>query len=188
MESPSTIFSGEFADVILDLNVDDLLLDWSVAAEAGQADFDPESDLIGPFDSTQQAPVSTIITLSDTNSPAEIIFTIIPITGQGCIGDTVFDTIRVNPRGIDIFIPEIFTPNGDDFKEVWQIQWAENINIEDYQMFVFNRSGGLVFRMDPVNDMWNGDSLPDGVYWWKMIHKPTGDVTTGGVTIVRKRL
>lgn len=186
---PTTIGSGDLAELFMGGTVDSIFYNWDAVAQAGVAEFSPASGSYFAETPLVEGLIQSTVTLQDTNSPAEILFTVIPTTSSGCVGDTIFEVIAVNPRGIDIFIPEVFTPNFDGTNDVWQIQWAQDIDQNNYRIQVFNRAGGLVLNMDPIRSDWNGDSLPDGIYWWKMIDKRTNTmVESGGVTIIRKQL
>jgi gliding motility-associated-like protein len=127
------------------------------------------------------------VTLDDSVSPGSIQVTFIP-TANGCVGAPLIDTISINPIDIPIFIPEVFTPDGEDeFNPTWNIQWTDDINPLDYEIIVYNRSGGQVHEMSELNPYWTGDSAPDGVYWWVLIEKSSNRITkSGGLTIKRK--
>lgn len=113
-------------------------------------------------------------------------------TAFGCTGDTVLVKLLLNPVEVPIFVPELMSPNDDGFNDTWLIQWTDEINPNDYSMEVYNRSGGLVHRMERLRQDWDGTSfngsttLPDGVYWWRL-YKTEGMQLeqSGGLTIRR---
>ncbi|RYY32097.1 MAG: gliding motility-associated C-terminal domain-containing protein, partial [Sphingobacteriaceae bacterium] len=67
-----------------------------------------------------------------------------------------------------VTVPNTFTPNGDGFNDVWNINqlytYAESITT------VFNRSGQQVFHSEGYNNPWNGtlngQQLPAGTYYY----------------------
>lgn len=87
--------------------------------------------------------------------------------------------VTVLVTGIDFFIPEAFSPNGDnvnDYFEIKGIEWYEGNSIE-----IFNRWGNRVYRVDnyginTVPKFWDGksntgfrignDGLPSGTYFY----------------------
>ncbi len=175
----------------VNIRVTDSLLDgvtfhWSTSYQNHrEVYFDPEAGSVGPGQKSQEETISTSIDLkADSKSAALIIFKVVPETEQ-CTGDSAFDTIRVNPVIHPIFIPEVFTPNSDGINDVWQIQSVE-YDLSQFTMLVYNRSGSEVFKMKPVTSTWDGGSLPDGVYWWKLLDENGIKLESGGVTIRRK--
>jgi len=73
-----------------------------------------------------------------------------------------------------LFIPDIFTPNGDGFNDFFVIEGLEAY--PDNSIFVFNRWGNKVFEASPYNNDWDGTSnfgviiggkeLPEGTYFF----------------------
>lgn len=90
----------------------------------------------------------------------------------------------------DLFIPNIFTPNGDDINDHFTII-SSNLNLISLQ--VFDRWGGLLFedRSPPLS--WSGkgkisNEMPVGVYVYKLEYiRPNGEIATeyGDVTLLR---
>lgn len=188
---PTTVNSGQ--NITIDVQgqgTNSIFFDWD-ALEVGDdnnVNFAPSTGLGGPVNNNQTTFFSTNVSLTDPTSPGQISFVLRPFT-QDCPGLTIRDTINLNPEGQEIFIPEVFTPNGDGVNDRWRIQLQQDIDPADYTMLVFNRGGGLVYSMSPINDNWQGDDLPDAVYWWKLIDNRTNRTElTGGVTIIRKRI
>lgn len=113
---------------------------------------------------------------------------------QGC--DTLFSR-EVDILPVDIFIPNVFTPNGDDMNQKFKIAMEEgegNYNtdllLSEYynssKLVVFNRWGIVVFESDDYQNDWEGGDLPDGVYYYvlKCYGQRSNDVYKGAVSIV----
>jgi gliding motility-associated-like protein len=66
-----------------------------------------------------------------------------------------------------IYVPNVFTPNGDGVNEVWTIdtEWVSEMNI-----LILNRWGNQVAEINGLTDTWNGKSkgneVTDGVYFY----------------------
>ena len=65
----------------------------------------------------------------------------------------------------ELFIPNSFTPNGDDENEVFLIKGN---NIITFEISIFNRWGELMFYTDDINNFWSGKYnnriVPEGAY------------------------
>lgn len=98
---------------------------------------------------------------------------------NGC--DTTF-TVNV-PVDTDIFIPNVFTPNNDGVNDFFFIR---NLPDAGNQLIITNRWGKVVYQdNDHTNSkQWDGDGLPDGVYYYKLTVPNTGSFT-GWVEIWR---
>ena len=104
---------------------------------------------------------------------------------NGCVAvDTI--TIRVITT---IYIPDVFTPNGDGVNDVWELQGLENY--PEVEVRVFNRWGNAVFegtgsRQSAFDGKFGIASLPVGVYAYIIKTKPVnGYVFRGSVLILR---
>jgi len=128
------------------------------------------------------------------------------INEQGC--DTLF-THQVKVIPMRLFIPNVFTPNSDGVNDVFRITepqstqgsggeegfkakdtegfYTPNHYYETTKLVVFNRHGRVIFRDEDYQNDWDGDNLPDGVYYYVL--KATGpkgtDVYKGSVSIIR---
>ena len=70
----------------------------------------------------------------------------------------VFD-LSVSPFSAEempIYIPNAFTPNEDNTNDVFKAEIANEINILNYRMMVFDRWGNKVFESRDVNSGWDG--------------------------------
>lgn len=72
----------------------------------------------------------------------------------GCPGTGTF-IITVN-EALPVFIPNVFTPNGDGQNDTWGVfsRGVKYINLQ-----VFNRWGEKVFETDNLNNFWDGTFL-----------------------------
>lgn len=80
--------------------------------------------------------------------------------GFGCERDY---TISV---GVDsnIFIPNIFTPNGDSVNDLFYIRNGEGANVT-----ITNRWGKEVFKSGNYKNDWGGGGIDDGVYYYHIL-------------------
>ncbi len=80
-------------------------------------------------------------------------YTVSMSTGAGCTGTSTVD-VSVLPL-YDVFIPNIFTPNGDGTNDEWKI-FGNIPGIKQLNVTVFNRWGEKVFESNDINFAWNG--------------------------------
>ena len=106
---------------------------------------------------------------------------------NGCTGDGNF-TIIVD-EAVPVFIPNVFTPNGDGQNDTWGIYSSA---IKQVSLSVFNRWGEKVFETDNLNQLWdgsyNGKPAPEGVYVYTAAIVFLDNKTTklkGSVTLLR---
>ena len=70
------------------------------------------------------------------------------------------------------YIPNTFTPNGDELNNEFKPILSSSIAEEHYSLFIFNRWGELLFESHNKNVGWNGAfgnkiCIP-GTYIWKI--------------------
>jgi gliding motility-associated-like protein len=93
------------------------------------------------------------------------------------------------------FLPNAFTPNGDGVNDVW-LPVGNNIGF--YEMYVFDRWGGVVFHSTDPNTGWdgklNGQDAPNDAYAYRvtfrLVEDPNGSMgfeqtKLGHVQVVR---
>ncbi len=99
----------------------------------------------------------------------EYMITLTSMNGSGC-NETVVYTFIVR-EAIYIFIPNVFTPDGDDFNENWKPS-IYGIDIYDFHLMLFNRWGEIIWESFDSNVGWDGTYggklVQDGVYVWKI--------------------
>lgn len=92
-----------------------------------------------------------------------------------------------------VFVPNAFTPNGDDDNEVFQVSVYGHLR--DFSLMIFDRWGLLVHASDDASVTWDGtfhgEAVPDGVYVWKVRYRTMTDAGAvgreliGHVTVLR---
>jgi gliding motility-associated-like protein len=101
-----------------------------------------------------------------TNFPV----TLFAISEYGCI-DSATLYITMNPELI-FYVPNAFTPDGDDYNNVFKPVFSSGYDLKNYDLMIFNRWGELIFETDQIGQGWDGtyrgNMCQDGVYTWKL--------------------
>jgi len=66
-------------------------------------------------------------------------------------------------------LPNVFTPDGDGYNDVF-VPYS-NFNVEISLVRIFNRWGKLVKEITNQEEGWDGDNSPSGVYFWQARYK-----------------
>jgi gliding motility-associated-like protein len=144
---------------------------------------------ISYFDNSQGNPVQWSwnfgdpSTLSDTSSLQNTTYAYsdeaggtypvyLQVTNQyGCVDDTSLEVI-VDPNW-SFYIPNAFTPNGDGVNDLF---FGKGTGITDYEIWVFDRWGNLIFTTTDINEGWDGtvqgksgEICQEDVYVWKVV-------------------
>ena len=105
----------------------------------------------------------------------------------GC-WDTIIKPIVIN-SDFNMFVPSIFTPNGDGKNDIFQPKGSGFIN---YEFYVFDRWGQKLFYTKSFETGWDGTfkgtNCTDDVYTWQIKVEKTGGKTTilnGDVLLAR---
>jgi gliding motility-associated-like protein len=93
-------------------------------------------------------------------------------------------TVEVTSTHRDIM--NLFTPNGDDINDYWELPEIDTWGRCDVR--IFNRWGKLVFAQDDYDNLWdgtsNGNPLPEGPYYYVIKTQNSGTIK-GTVNLVR---
>ncbi len=88
---------------------------------------------------------------------------------------------------LELFIPNLFTPNADGYNDTWVISDLDQYN--DTYVMIINREGQIVFEDFDYQNTWdgafNGDPLPEATYYY-LINLDAGEkIFKGAVSILR---
>ncbi|MCE3296556.1 MAG: domain containing protein [Crocinitomicaceae bacterium] len=101
--------------------------------------------------------------------PGEYNVKLVVTNLYGC-SDSIIKTIKVE-EVMTIYIPNSFTPNGDEFNNVWAIS-LNGIDIYNFKLTVYNRWGQLIFESHDPSIGWDGtfnnQLVQAGLYQWRM--------------------
>ncbi|MFN6014118.1 MAG: gliding motility-associated C-terminal domain-containing protein, partial [Flavobacteriales bacterium] len=124
---------------------------------------------------------------NSTNYPV----TLFAISEYGCI-DSATLYVTMNPDLI-FYVPNAFTPDGDDYNNIFKPVFSSGYDLRNYSLMIFNRWGELIFETDQIGEGWDGtyrgNICQDGVYTWKF--KVMNSITdrkeehVGHVTLLR---
>lgn len=91
---------------------------------------------------------------------------------NGC-ADTICHFIEIEDE-LEVFVPNAFTPNADGTNDWFQPSFS--VPVINYELYIFDRWGGIVFSTTNPNEPWygtfrnelSGDVVQSGVYAWKL--------------------
>jgi gliding motility-associated-like protein len=112
----------------------------------------------------------------------------------GCPGlPVVLDIIVTQCDPLIFWVPNSFTPDGNEFNQMWGPVLTSGISLDKFELKVYNRWGALIWETQDSFAKWDGTYdgilVPDGTYVWTMvldmIDNDGKKSITGHVTIVR---
>ena len=146
--SPDVIFLGESSELSTD-QPNDYTYEWS-----------PAETLDDAFSDT---PIAT---------PLQTTTYVVTVTDYfGCTdtAEVTVEVIQPNCDESDIFVPNAFTPNGDNLNDVFK---AESNFIDEQRLLIYNRWGEEVYFSTDKNAAWDGTyegkAAPSDVYGFRL--------------------
>ena len=119
--------------------------------------------------------------------------TLTAISDFGCI-DIAQMIIEYDEQEV-YYIPNTFTPDGDNFNQIFTPMFYSGFDPFNFEMLIFNRWGETVFETHNAAIGWDGThgvkgtKVSDGTFTWKITYKnPKTDqrkVLVGHVTLIR---
>ena len=114
------------------------------------------------------------------------------VTNEFGCKDSVTRAINIG-SGITFYVPNSFTPNGDENNAVFIPVLTDGLDLNEYEMIIYNRWGEVMFKTTDVNIGWDGsckgEVVPSGVYVWdlriKHLYGPGVEKVQGHVTLIR---
>lgn len=110
----------------------------------------------------------------------------------GKCGVTVSSSIFM-PEPVIYFIPNTFTPNGDEINNTFQPVFTYGYDPQNYSFYIYNRWGNLIFESHDAKIGWDGtfgeELVQNDTYIWKLEFKEKIEeykhIKTGHVTILK---
>jgi gliding motility-associated-like protein len=140
-------------------------------------------------DTTSLLNVSSPVYTFPNQASSNYTVTLIVHNADNCY-DTVTHTVFIGPE-FTFFIPNAFSPNGDGVNDSF---FGSGIGIVEYDLWIFDRWGNMVFHTENLSEYWDGkansgkEMAQQDVFVWKVeltdvFHKKHQYV--GTVTIVK---
>jgi gliding motility-associated-like protein len=114
--------------------------------------------------------------------------TLIATNSIGCM-DTVTFTINVSIDYSAMWVPNVFSPNGDGLNDIFSVG---SYNLKSFNAKIFNRWGELIYQWDDPAKGWDGtydgSDVSEGVYVYVIAGMGQNDDRfdkTGHVTVLR---
>lgn len=127
------------------------------------------------------------------NNTYGYLVTLVASTVQGC-SDTASLFIECKEAPI-IFIPNSFTPDEDQYNQVFTPVISPSIDPYNYTLWIYNRWGQIIFESHQPDYGWDGSygtggvKAQEGTYVWKIMYKmPDTDerkTLSGHVNLIR---
>ena len=143
-------------------------------------EWEPEDSLDDPNSSE---PIAT---------PLETTTYTVTVTDEnGCTGtaQVTVEVVQPNCDESDIFVPNMFSPNGDDLNDNYKV---ESNFIKELEILIYNRWGEEVFKSNDPNAQWDGTfdgkQLPPDVFGYHLRIICINDLEymkQGNITLIR---
>lgn len=124
---------------------------------------------------------------------ASYVVILIAYSEHGC-SDTAQYSVRAE-EDLLFYVPNAYTPDGDEFNNVFKPIFTSGFDPFDYNLLIFNRWGELVFESNNVAFGWDGiynatgKMCQDGTYIWKIEFKTLKNderkIVKGHVNLIR---
>lgn len=98
-------------------------------------------------------------------------------------------------EGLIYYVPNSFTPDGDQFNQVFLPIFSSGLDSESYHLSIYNRWGELIFESHDVQEGWDGTYpydngvVQDGIYTWRIDFKLKKNdeqkIITGHLNVLR---
>ena len=115
---------------------------------------------------------------------------LIVVSDKGC-RDTTYSSIRVN-EVTTIYIPTAFSPDNDGINDEFYAV-ASGIELDKFNMLIYNRWGEVIFESDDLYKGWNGKLrngkyASSGTYYWLITYIDNTGIEykkSGNVTLIK---
>jgi gliding motility-associated-like protein len=93
------------------------------------------------------------------------------VSKADCSLDT--DPMTVNTVTDSLFVPNVFTANGDAINDFFEVQWT---GLDNFHMSIVNRYGQMMFETNNPSFQWAAEHAPTGVYFWRATYTSCANI------------
>jgi gliding motility-associated-like protein len=145
-------------------------------------------DVTQPFDAIYEWNTGSTSSVLQIVTPGQYAVTVMTDCYQAEGSIEVLQSADCDPQ---IFVPNVFSPNGDGVNDVWEVLIDPSIDVIGIEYSVFDRWGNAVFRATSIPVEWDGsfkgNAVLPGVYVYvlKLIDEDEARTLSGSLTLVR---
>ena len=184
-EMPTTVSSGEPVFFYIKSLTDNTSFTW-IMRGIGDVIPDNISDQTLPMlAGARQSITRPTPELGNELDPARLSYTFTP-RANGCVGEDLIGSILVKPDEFEFFIPGVITPNGNGQNDYWEIKWGGEFQPDEFYIEVYNRSGGLVYVLEALDEQWDARNLADGNYMYILKSREDDSVRQRGMLRIKR--
>lgn len=114
------------------------------------------------------------------NEPGTYPVTLTITSADGCTSSVTYNYVIIPS---DVIIPNVFTPDGDEYNEALEFQNAQFFN--NNLLHVYNRWGQMIYENTNYKNTWRPRDIPEGTYYY-VFAMADGRKWAGHVTLLRK--
>ena len=117
--------------------------------------------------------ISTLFDPAHSYSPGSFdSYTIrLTVTNEDGCSDVAYGMVYME-GGSTYYVPNTFTPDGNEFNQVFRPVFTSGFDLADYNFKVFNRWGEIVFESNDAETGWDGtyhgQLALEGIYTWRI--------------------
>ena len=108
-----------------------------------------------------------------SSMPGSFLITLVTSAANGC-KDTTNQLVYMEDNLI-YYVPNAFTPDGDEFNQIFLPVFTSGFDPYDYNFQVFNRWGEILFESNNYETGWDGTYagklVQEGIYTWQIEFK-----------------
>lgn len=96
-----------------------------------------------------------------TEEGGTYLVTLVVTNAYGCM-DTIQQEIHVETE-LSYYVPNAFTPDGDQFNNIWKPVFTSGLDLMDYHTVIYNRWGEVIWESYDSSVGWDGSYGTNGI-------------------------
>lgn len=97
-----------------------------------------------------------------------------------------FDTLIVKSCEPTLYVPNAFSPNADGVNDIFL---PKGVQVFNYNIYIYNRWGQLIFSTNNIENGWNGNDYTTDIYFYNITYSNKENTATyqkaGNITLIR---